>query len=107
VVAFRGTDFDVKRDVFTDLTIVPAIFDEFNRDAPVSLLDRVASTFGIGGKAAVHLGFLTAWRSVEQAVHTVIQDCTQGEEGWKVSFVGHSLGGALATLAAADYAAER
>ena len=53
----------------------------------------------------VHRGFLKAWRSVQAAVDTLVADCeaTTGEpRGWKVFMVGHSLGGALATLATAS-----
>lgn len=55
----------------------------------------------------VHRGFLKAWRSVQAAVDTLVADCeaTTGEpRGWKVFMVGHSLGGALATLATASTA---
>ena len=57
----------------------------------------------------VHKGFLQAWRSIQPAVERLIDDaCTQSgsPDDWKVYFVGHSLGGGMATLATASAAAQ-
>ena len=59
----------------------------------------------------VHNGFHEAWRSVQPAVEELIQDAAAydacgNSADWKVYFAGHSLGGALATLATASAAAQ-
>lgn len=60
----------------------------------------------------VHTGFLKAWRSVQPAVEGLIKQAARVEDHetfrrsfWKATFVGHSLGGSLATLATASAAA--
>ena len=57
----------------------------------------------------VHLGFLRAWRSVQHATEVLIRQAVGAQEDdqfrnceWKTLFAGHSLGGALATLATAS-----
>ena len=57
----------------------------------------------------VHKGYLQAWRSIQPAVELLIEDaCTHSgaHADWKVYFVGHSLGGGMATLATASAAAQ-
>jgi hypothetical protein len=77
IVAFRGTEPHQYRDWITDAQI-----------------ERVPGPFG-----DVHEGFLAAYRAVHDAVTGVIAETrTQGQSLW---FTGHSLGAALATLAAA------
>lgn len=80
VVAFRGTcDFG---DVLTDIAAIPR---------------------EIGDLGKVHEGFSRAYDSVREALHAVLaRGCLGDGEGWEVIFTGHSLGGALATLAALD-----
>ena len=54
----------------------------------------------------VHSGFLAAYDSVKQQVFSLIDAATgSGDKGtWRVLVTGHSLGGALATLAAYELA---
>ncbi|CAE7774263.1 unnamed protein product [Symbiodinium sp. CCMP2456] len=80
VVAFRGTcDFG---DVLTDIAAIPR---------------------EIGDLGKVHEGFSRAYDSVREALHAVLaRGCLGDGEGWEVIFTGHSLGGALATLASLD-----
>lgn len=58
----------------------------------------------------VHSGFLGAYDSVRNKVFRVVEQLTasrSAEEPWTVFVTGHSLGGALATLAAYDIAGRK
>ena len=76
VVAFRGTDVGDSQDIVTDLKIalVPA-----------------------GKSGRVHKGFKAALDSVWPELNSQLLGLSHGASVW---FAGHSLGGALATLAA-------
>jgi hypothetical protein len=82
VVAFRGTQPDQLQDGFADVNIV---------------LDSWQT-----GK--VHRGFKKAFNAVLTQLDPLVQALTQGRTLW---FCGHSLGAALATLAADHYTATR
>jgi len=58
----------------------------------------------------VHSGFLSAYDSVRTKVFRIVEQVTASrspEEPWVVFMTGHSLGGALATLAAYDLAGRK
>lgn len=77
VIAFRGTEIHLTKDVLTDIDLVPV-------DIEI-------------GKARVHRGFWKAWSSVKVAVEEVVDIFGKNRDVW---VAGHSLGGALATLCA-------
>ncbi|KAJ3220409.1 hypothetical protein HDU67_000076 [Dinochytrium kinnereticum] len=52
--------------------------------------------------AKIHLGFLNAWNLVREDVVMNVQRFVELYPAYEVWFTGHSLGGALATLAAVD-----
>lgn len=90
-IAFAGTNS--LKDVRTDLTVADAPLPAgFFRDPP-----RHAPR--------VHAGFLRAYLSVRERVQAVAAE--RAAAGQRVVFCGHSLGGALATLAALDFAGGR
>ena len=58
----------------------------------------------------VHRGFIWAWESVTAQVSDLVLACTAPSppgKQWRVVCTGHSLGGALATLTAFDFAVRR
>ncbi|KAL1996643.1 hypothetical protein VTN49DRAFT_7508 [Thermomyces lanuginosus] len=48
-----------------------------------------------------HVGFVTSWRSVADTIREQVQNAVNEHPDYRVVFTGHSLGGALATIAAA------
>ncbi|MFD5461869.1 lipase family protein [Kitasatospora sp. NPDC127059] len=84
VVAFRGTEPKELRDWLTDSTTPPWP--------------------GPGGTGYVHYGFAEALESVFPDVRKAVTELRTGDQ--TVWFTGHSLGGALAMLAAARLALE-
>ncbi|KAI8324896.1 alpha/beta-hydrolase [Martensiomyces pterosporus] len=83
IVAFRGT---------TNLS-------EMLNNLKFSLVDWN----GAGSGAKVHSGFSAAYTSAANIVRTSIDGLLKKDSQAKVVFVGHSLGGAQASLAAADF----
>jgi len=84
IVSFAGTDpFDV-RNLLTDVNL-------WKKDFPWS--------FGAQG-VQVHGGFLAAFQSIQPALKTFIQQIQLNTGFQKVQISGHSLGGALAHMAA-------
>lgn len=77
IVAFRGTEMGKLDDLISDVNVLPAEWGD--------------------GAARVHAGFLRALSPVREAVRAALAGRGQ------VVFTGHSLGAALATLAAADH----
>ena len=87
-VSFRGTEFTDVFDVLTDLSAV-----------------RVPWTLPDGTRLshAVHSGFAVAYSSVRDELLAVLAGAVRPDvPDARVYFTGHSLGGALATLASID-----
>lgn len=82
VIAFRGSEETGIADWITDLKFVKQVF-------PYG---------GTNKKVKVHFGFIQAYKSVRDAVLQAAKDTPQKN----IACAGHSLGGALATLASLD-----
>ena len=85
VVAFRGSEETGIADWITDLKFLPTTYP-----------------YGDPGDKSmtVHTGFMGAYKSVREAVQNAVRSTLHQQ----VVFTGHSLGGALASLAALDTA---
>ncbi|KAI8323419.1 alpha/beta-hydrolase [Martensiomyces pterosporus] len=83
IVAFRGT----------------TTISDFVADAKFGLTDWKGARNG----AKVHTGFNKSYRSVGEPIKGMVLALLTTYRDYKVVFVGHSLGGAQASLAAADF----
>jgi len=130
VISFRGTETNEWMDFVTDAQLflhkwepggdIDLEVTEDNSVGVAEVAGAIASATGIsisvkkaensdGGVEAdascVHYGFLSAYNSVRDAVRHGIDTLTQGRlHKHRFYFVGHSLGGALCKLCAADFA---
>ncbi|KAF9462219.1 Alpha/Beta hydrolase protein [Collybia nuda] len=81
VVAFRGSE---------------SLLDAY-MDVKFDLVPFVVSNIGGPQGVKVHQGFLQAWNGVAKTVNTVVREYLK--DGYTLVITGHSLGGAIASLA--------
>jgi len=88
IISFRGTEPTKSADKKTN-----------------TLVELVPTSFGSAGTGSVHKGFLQALESVYSDLSSLLRE-ENSERNKKIYFTGHSLGSALATLAAAKVQAD-
>lgn len=116
IVAFRGTvavlnpkvtnpqdlvfqEWFLTSDIATDAAGATVDITEFQSGGVEVLMDL--TTFG-GQSANVHSGFLAAYQGLRMYLRSQLSSLLSSSSYTKVRFTGHSLGGALACLAAVD-----
>ncbi|PHH61792.1 hypothetical protein CDD81_7956 [Ophiocordyceps australis] len=67
----------------------------------IANLEFVFSDCNLAPNCLIHSGFLSAWQEVSSLVSNAIANLRSRNPSYSISITGHSLGGALATIAAA------
>lgn len=68
----------------------------------ISDMDSILTSYNTCDLCFVHHGFFTAYNTVAAQVHEAVKDLHSLHANFNIVFTGHSLGGALATLASID-----
>ena len=119
MVAFRGT-YSVANTII-DLSTVPQEYVPYPGEGDINmhegsalgwLLERIRHKLRVAGaeerkceKCTVHLGFMTSWRQTRVEILPHLEDVIEKYPGYQLTLVGHSLGGAVAALAALEFKA--
>ena len=111
IVAFRGT-YSVTNTII-DLSTIPQEYIPYpgDEDEDESEQDEGLRKRGINPQKAectdctVHAGFMTSWRHTRAEILPHLKKVVKKYPHYQVTLVGHSLGGAVAALAALDFEA--
>jgi hypothetical protein len=98
VVAFRGT-YSITNTI-VDLSTVPQEYVPYPGDG-----NGDGDGDGAGTKCencTVHMGFMASWRNAREVVVPTLKAARAKYPGYRVHLLGHSLGGAVAALAALE-----
>ncbi|KAL2154860.1 hypothetical protein VTH82DRAFT_3536 [Thermothelomyces myriococcoides] len=101
IVAFRGT-YSLTNTI-VDLSTVPQEYVPY--PAPPEDGDGDGNDGGSGKKChncTVHMGFMASWRNAREVVIPALKAAREQYPGYRVHLIGHSLGGAVAALAALE-----
>lgn len=100
VVAFRGT-YSVTNTIM-DLSTVPQEYVPYPAPPDVGDGDGDENNDGKCDNCTVHMGFMASWRNAREIVVPALKAAREKYPGYKVHLIGHSLGGAVAALAALE-----
>src|SRR6202012_51286 len=68
----------------------------------VADIDLIMAPWDVCTLCTAHSGFLDSWNIVRPQIEPILASATENYPSYKIVATGHSLGGAIATLAAAD-----
>lgn len=98
IVAFRGT-YSISNTI-VDLSTVPQNYVPY--PAPDDDKDALENTSRKCNNCTVHMGFLQSWRMARKTVIPELKALKKKHPSYQIQVVGHSLGGAVACLAALE-----
>ena len=98
MVAFRGT-YSLG-DVVRDLSSIKQEYVPYDPDEGPVAKEMTAEKECMN--CSVHAGFMRAWTETRQIVLPTLDNLVSNYPGYRVTLVGHSLGGAVAALAALE-----
>eukprot|EP00210_Caulerpa_lentillifera_P002848 g2722.t1 len=96
VLAFRGTEVGELADILADADVRSDEVDDLGKDIWTIKPNEYLNEKGV----TVHRGFLNAYRAVRETIIETMHTISCWEDDWVFLVTGHSLGGALAVLAA-------
>ncbi|KAK3310118.1 Alpha/Beta hydrolase protein [Chaetomium strumarium] len=96
VVAFRGT-YSITNTI-VDLSTVPQEYVPY----PAPPEDGGGGGGGKCENCTVHMGFMASWKNAREVVLPALHAAREKYPDYRVHLVGHSLGGAVAALAALE-----
>lgn len=99
-MAFKGTDLHEWKDIATDLKMIPASLRPIAKEEFILRPSKALRS----DANEIHMGFRDAYASVRHTVLEALYSITGWNSEWLIVFTGHSLGGALATVAAFETA---
>jgi len=99
IIAFRGT-YSITNTV-VDLSTIPQEYVPY--PAPDDSGGDPKAPKHTCSNCTVHMGFLASWRSARSSVMPVLQTLKRDHGDYPIWLIGHSLGGAVAALAALEF----
>eukprot|EP00210_Caulerpa_lentillifera_P002855 g2729.t1 len=102
IVTFKGIDKAQKKDLQTQADSDRVFMESMAKDDyTLKLTDAVKNTENV----KLHKGFLNAYESVRECLlETARSFCWDWDDKWLIVFTGESIGGALASIAAYEFA---
>lgn len=100
IVAFRGT-YSLANTV-VDLSTVPQAYVPYPDPGDGSSKMKSNGTEQTCANCTVHMGFLESWRQARKLVLPVLKNVRATHPDYPIHITGHSLGGAVACLAALE-----